>query len=984
MDEADDGEDSADDMLDERVLRAVAAAPAIDFGQPALPAQTIVAHSYELHRVIGAGAMGVVYEATDLVLLRRVAVKVHEIGRSDRAARMWREARAMAKLSDPNVVAIHEVGVDGSRGFIAMELVDGTNAREWVRAKRRDWREVIEIYRQAGRGLAAAHAVGIIHRDFKPDNMLVSADGRAKVADFGLAVDPHTTLDGSETSLRLDDRSTRTGATMGTPAYMAPEQRHGNPADARSDQYAYCVALFEALHGTRPGSAVASSTPTASAPVPSWIDEVLARGLADDPNRRHADMARLVAALDPGPRGRRRSAQVIAGALVVGSAALVWAGGWLAAPPERTPPCTSASAAIDPTWSEPRKSELEQAFAERPQSLATSALAVVVPGFDAWSAQWREAAHESCEATHVIGQQSMARLDARNDCLERARRRFATAIELLERGDVDAMTRAEDIVGSLPDVAMCARLDAALDVDVVPPERREIYDARLAALDGATADTAAGRDAAAKATLDALVVDLEADGFDHVLAEARRLRGDVLLALGRRAEAIAELGAAVALRHGAGDRDALATAMSSLARALGRASGGSDEALRVLAGARALAEDLQWSASRRLGLKVVEFEIAFYTDRFEDAERLADELLGDPQLEPGRQVRVRSLRAATFERRGRFADALAAHDETLALVERLRGPDHPEIASVLGNRATTLWQMTRHEEARQSLLRALAIRTAVNGDGAPVVGELYRQLGDVENARQEFEAATAHYERAIEIHRAANDDTGLSLALVNLSIVRGRLNDHVTAGRLGDEAIVAGERAFGPDAPQLARLLVNRGDTRFEVGELAQGVAELERALAILVAKLPADDLSIATTRLSLSRFFAQLGRADEAIALYQTGMRTLEARFSHDRPRIVSLAWSYAVLLDVAGRPEEALQQWRSTVAFADRTLAADDPTRAELTMLYGLRLLEAHEYRDARRILEAARELNARLGADVERARGIEDGLARARRGR
>lgn len=814
--------------------------------------------------------------------------------------------------------------------------------------------------------------------------MLVSGDGRAKVADFGLAVDPQTTLDGSVSSLRLDDRSTRTGATMGTPAYMAPEQRRGHSADERSDQYAFCVALFEALHGERPDIAKASAASTGEVRVPSWIDDVIARGLADDPNRRHPDMGRLVAALDPVPRARRRSALVIASTLVVGSAALVWAGGWIAAAPPAEPPCASAGAAIAATWSETTKSGLEQAFADRPQSLATSTLAVVVPGFDSWAGAWRRAAQESCEATHVLGQQSMVRLDARNDCLERSRHRFAAAIALLQRGDVDAMTRAEDVVTSLPDVSMCARADAGLDVDVVPPERREIHDARLAVLDGAAADTAAGRDAAAKATLDAVIVELEADGFTHALAEARRLRGDVSLALGRRAEAITDLGDAVALCHGAGDRDALATAMSSLARALGRASGGSDEALRVLAGARALAEDLQWSATRRLGLKIVELEIAFYDERLEDAERLADELLGDAQLEPARQVRVRSLRATTFERRGRFADALAAHDETLALVERLLGSDHPEIATVLANRAVTQRRLTKHQDARASLRRALAIRTAVNGDRSPVVGELHRLLGDVEEAHQDFAAATVHYERAIEIHRAANDDSGLSLALANLGILRQQLNDPVAAGRLGDESLVVGERAFGSDTPQFARLLLNRGTARFAVGELAQGVAEQERALAILVANLPEDDLAIATTRLALSHFFARLGRGDEAIALYQSGRRTLEAKYAEDDRRIVSLAWSYATTLDLIGRPEEALREWRSAAALGERTLAADEPMRAELGMLYGLRLLEAHDYREARRVLEAARDVNARLGADAERAKAIEEGLARARRGR
>ncbi len=980
----DDDDDDDDEPLDERILRAVAAAPAIEFGALLLPAHTVIAQSYELLGVVGAGAMGVVYEATDLVLLRRVAVKVHDIGRSDRAARMWREARAMARLSDPHVVAVYEVGVDGAQGYIAMEFVDGTNARQWLKATRRRWPEIVEIYRAAGRGLAAAHAVDIIHRDFKPDNVLVSADGRVKVADFGLAMDPTTTLPSSPPDVDddADVAGTRTGTTMGTPGYMAPELARGARADPHSDQYAFFVALFEALHGTLPDRDDPRRLPDRrDADVPRWLDEVIAIGLSRDPSRRHRDMARAVAALDPAPRRRRKVGLVVAATAVAGVAALGWTAGRLATP-EAADPCAAAGREIEATWSEATKSELTQAFAARPPSLAAATLAVVEPGLDAWSSDWKAAATESCEATHVHAAQSPQRLDERHDCLERDRKHLAAVVDLLRTANVDAMTHADELVASLPDVAMCARADAALGTDALSDAQREVHDERHTVLATAAADAAAGRHAIAKAALDPLVEQLQADGFRRLANEARRLRGEVALALGRRTEAIDDLGTAVRDGHAASDRDALARTMASLARALGRASAGAEEGTRWLASARALAEDLQWSPRRVHELDLIALEIAFYAEHREDALALAERLLADPNLELGHEIRARSLRAKVFEAQGRLDDALAAYDETLALVERRRGVDHPDVASVLGNRADTLQILTRHDESLASLQRAVAIREAAFGPDAPAVGELYRQIGVTQAQMLRHQDAIASFERSIAIHRAADDDVGLSLALTNLTRVYDDLEDHAASAALFDEAIASGERAFGVSSPKVARILVNRGISRFAAGELAEAEAEHARALAILTASLPADDPAIATARLSLARFAAALGRPDEALALYDAGRRAIEAKFPHDHAKLAAVACQYARMLDSVGREDEALLAWKRMHEQSERTLPADSVLRVELLADYGLRLVDGGDPAEARRILEAAREASEALGDDEQRNATIDEALAKLRR--
>jgi serine/threonine protein kinase len=281
---------------------------------------------YVIESLIGAGSMGDVYAARDPELDRRVAIKVLRARASDRAAesvatRMRREAQAMARLSHPNVVTVHDVGTFDGRVFVAMEYVDGGTLRAWLREPR-SWREVLAVFEHAGLGLAAAHAAGLVHRDFKPDNVLVGRDGRVRVTDFGLARAVREEAEGMPpeeppvaTPAALHETITRTGTLVGTPAYMAPEQLAGAPADARSDVFGFCVALYEALYRRRPfaGATVAELRASAAsgavaAPrgsgVPAYLHRALSVGLRRMPEQRYASMEALLAALRPPQRAR--------------------------------------------------------------------------------------------------------------------------------------------------------------------------------------------------------------------------------------------------------------------------------------------------------------------------------------------------------------------------------------------------------------------------------------------------------------------------------------------------------------------------------------------------------------------------------------------------------------------------------------------------------------------------------------------------------
>ncbi|PRP92839.1 Serine/threonine-protein kinase PrkC [Enhygromyxa salina] len=321
------------------------------FGKPATPTRL---DRYLVLRELGAGGMGIVYLAYDDQLDRRVAVKLLRGSRSSAEAqsRLQREAQAMARLSHPNVVTVYEVGSVEDEVFVSMEYVAGRDMRAWLEAEPRSWSEVLAAYLPAGAGLAAAHEAGIVHRDFKPDNVLVGDDGRVRVADFGLAYAQAGELSQSAPSepsaprperSPLDTPLTRTGALLGTPAYMAPEQFSGAPTDERTDQFSFCVALWEGLYGCRPfvGKTVAEigisvtagviDDPelSASRAVPTWLRAVLERGLAREPGARWPSMAALLAALADDPRVRRRrrlrALGLGSGALLIITALAVWA-----------------------------------------------------------------------------------------------------------------------------------------------------------------------------------------------------------------------------------------------------------------------------------------------------------------------------------------------------------------------------------------------------------------------------------------------------------------------------------------------------------------------------------------------------------------------------------------------------------------------------------------------------------------------------------
>ncbi|MBK7071775.1 MAG: serine/threonine protein kinase [Myxococcales bacterium] len=408
--------------------------------------------TYRIVRRLGAGGMGVVYLARDLTLQREVAVKVHHARFG--TERLYREALAMAQLAHPNVVAVHGVGQVDGRFYIAMEYVTGDNLAGWRAATPRSWRAVLDVMLGVGEGLAAAHAAGFVHRDVKPPNILVGHDGRPRVGDFGLVrVTSDGGRDGGDDDVAagpddahavavaatlapagrsasgatpspeaLGRELTAIGTTLGTPAYMAPEQLAGRAVDARADQFAFCVVLYEALYGERPwpGKSVAAlrdeiaatpPRPPTRAGVPAWLWPALRRGLARAPEERYPDLAALLAVLRRPPR-RGRVVAAIAAALVL--AAIVVA--LVMRSRHGRPSCDVAGAPAAAAWGPTPSSKIVANYVRLDPQRGPDAAHALSAGLDAWSARWQRAAVTSCDSIEAR-RWSPAISDASQACL---------------------------------------------------------------------------------------------------------------------------------------------------------------------------------------------------------------------------------------------------------------------------------------------------------------------------------------------------------------------------------------------------------------------------------------------------------------------------------------------------------------------------------------------------------------------------------------
>lgn len=565
------------------------------FGETVAPPDPVKLDRFVILDKLGRGGMGVVYSAYDPELDRHVALKLLQSSRQggdpDARARLLREAQAQARLSHPNVVPVHDVGVIDEQVFIVMELVAGRDLRAWRDEAQPDWRAILAVYMQAGRGLAAAHQAGLVHRDFKPENALVGEDGRVRVLDFGLArggrpyqtpprdkdaSGAHGRLDGERAGRAielgladtqrpaspsgpgasgsgsrdtggalLDVAMTETGTILGTPAYMSPEQFAGQDVGQASDQFSFCVSLFEALFGERPftGTTLAELGAALSAgeirepahgDVPGRFLPILRRGMATRSEERYPSMDELLDALAYDPVLVRRRWLLAAGAL-----ALVMVSAGVAYALSRGPgapavdPCGGAREAVAEVWNPTERAAVTEAILATGHPYAPRAAALVGDKLDAYAGAWAEMRRDACTA-HQHGQQSGALLDRRMGCLEQRRHALQDAVSVLRAAGAGAVENTVLVVQELPPVEYCADV-AALSAEVPPPEDPAVarrVEELVRVLSRAKAEEDAGGYERALALADEVSREAHALGYQPLVARAELARGRVMMAQG--------------------------------------------------------------------------------------------------------------------------------------------------------------------------------------------------------------------------------------------------------------------------------------------------------------------------------------------------------------------------------------------------------------------------------------------------------------------
>ncbi|QSQ12704.1 serine/threonine-protein kinase [Myxococcus landrumensis] len=844
---------------------------------------------YVVMERIGAGGMGVVYAARDPELHRKVALKILRFDTvqparlAESQARLLREAQATARVVHPNVVAIHDFGRVDERVFLAMEFVEGTTLGARMRAGRMPWREVVGLFHQAGQGLAAAHAAGLVHRDFKPDNVLIDTTGRVRITDFGLV----RILDGAEESPapavtaqsapstpsangESPDSLTQTGTLLGTPGYMAPEQSRGESPDARSDQFSFCVALYEALYGERPfpRAAPASLALTQGgrssralqrgARVPDRIHRAVLKGLSPEPGDRHASMEVLLRALGQEPLLSPH--QLLH---VTGIAAALLAMGVVAFFATRPTLCEDDPAALLGVWDEKTRATVQDALLKTRLPYAADTWRVVGSTLDSYSRDWMSASRHACEATRIHGRQTEGMYERQLLCLDQRRRDVAALVGVLSSAAVPVVQNAVRAVSGLEDLNRCsdvqaltssrplpkdpgvrekleslqkdiatvrARLQAgqpksALELASTLPARMEGWDfppVRVEMLRVLAKSQAESNDPEAVQTLHKLIQTAQAAGMDWDVADGWVSLLRVASFFDKGADPEGQYGshATAAVQRLGGDAPmevTLATNLSSLLQAKGKLPEAVTEGLHAL-------------------------ELARKTYPPKDAR------LATPLLNAGRVLGLA----------GRFEEAAAflreAHERYVAHY----GPDHPDVGAVLSLLAVQETYLNRYEDAVAHQERVLAIYAGVHGAESLNVASAMHNMGNMlSHVPGRNDAAAEYFRRAVAIREKllGPEDARVASSLSGLGQVLRESGRPGEALAVHERALAIREKAKGPDSQEAAydRGLV--GEALMALHQPRKARPIVERALAVYEKKsFGADELILADIRFLLAR----------------------------------------------------------------------------------------------------------------------------------
>jgi tetratricopeptide (TPR) repeat protein len=783
--------------------------------------------------------MGAVYVAYDTQLERKVAIKVlrHDARDSGAQARLLREAQALARLAHRNVVAVHDVGAFGDEVFVAMEYVEGPTLKVWLNSKR-SWQESLDVLKEAGRGLAAAHDAGLVHRDFKPENVLIGVDGRVVVVDFGIARASGDLADGARPSLdagwaasvaasvppsategspsgaasgpsvapagSLEVPLTHTGALLGTVGYMAPERAFEGHDDAKSDQFGFCVTLHRALYGEPPFPSGSLQTyldallrdpapPPAGTRVPPAFQAVIRRGLSRDPVDRFASMTELLAALDRDPIRRRRRWLAGAG---VGAALAAGLLGWTMHHRNLIAECHAGESLIAETWNPVVRATVTTAIVGTGVPLASESAAHAGDLLDAYARDWSNVHRQASEATLLRGEQTVSTLNARLDCLDAERDELGSLVSILARADESVAKHALFAIYDLPPARTC--LDPKRAQAVIVASREPELRARQMEVQHASDEVGALR-------------------LSGKIREALALATRTLPLARAVPDAHAEAALLSAIADINGQLGERATARTTWEEVFAVAEREGDESLAAIAAAHTA------------------FELADALSDLHEAERWATigrGILAHEGDDPRAEAELLEAETAIESSGGHPDQALAKRDRLIELLIRVYGPSHPRVANAINNRANDLSSLGQHERAIAEYRRSTAMKESLFGADAVALYFDYNNLACVLTYLGRYDEAHAAIQQAMRLLAPLGpDNANLIVPLATQAVLDNRVGDSDTALAAVDRALKITQGGAGER--YVPCLLVQRGEALLRKKEPAGAREACSQALAL-------------------------------------------------------------------------------------------------------------------------------------------------------
>jgi tetratricopeptide (TPR) repeat protein len=851
----------------------------------------------------GAGSMGMVYAAIDPELDRKLALKVLRV-RSGASvepmkARLLKEAKVLAKLAHPNVVAIHDVGALDDRVWLAMEFIEGETLRKWTASRRGRWREVLDVMIAAGHGLVAAHEAGLVHRDFKPENVMVGGDRRVRVTDFGLASAPDAAIAAVSNEDDVDVAGTTVDhGLVGTPAYMAPEQLRRGPSGPAADQFAFCVTTWEAIHGERPFAgdnthAIVTAvldhrirTPTDPGAMPSWLRRILVRGLALDAGARFPSMSALLHEIERSQK-RRRVGRIAAGLAVVAAVPLSFV--LVHAQEERREArrCAALAAEIGGVWPG-EGGATEQRIRAALHDVGPNGDAIaerLTPWLDESATRWATVREDTCRA-HALERRFDDDMSARADaCLDSQRIGLEALLQSFEHADSQVLYRAISSAAALPSADSCG--DVRDLVERPAPDRRGADVLRvLRAMEARTKNlhTAGQFEASLRLAEHQLAIATLA-GPPHERVAALELVGEQLVSLARYDEAEAMLVDAYVESGRIGARRSAAAAAVALVDLVGWRRGRAGEAM-------------VWGRAAEVAIAGVEQSPGML-----DANRL-------------------QALSHTHDQSGSYAEMVATAEQSLAILESVLGPEHPRTLVQMCNLAGAQTRAGKLADAEALLERALPAAERVLAHDHPDVATCTTNLANIymETGR-ELETA-ALYEQTLEIVERVYGPRhpNVGATVLNLALARSKADRDVEAEPLFLRGLAIYEDALGPSHPMVAITLTNYGASLMERGEWLRAKEVFGRAIAIETADGKPERPELAGTLNNLALAVAQLGDLEEGQRLLARALAILDRTVDRDHPVRATILLGIGELAEQQERYDLAIERTREALEIRER----------------------------------------------------------------